>query len=199
MNPTESKPARGRPSTRNKAQVLEAAMHAYWHDDRAATSVNAVCALAGVSKPSLYRDFGSEDGLTAAVIERYAQDILDPVQTLLESPAGFNAKLDAMIDFASQDPRMHAGCLFVKMRATRTRFGAQTQARISAIEAKALASYTRFFAQSTASGERSSTVPAHLAAAYLQEQFGLAFTLRAAGHGPELVRPMLVLAISVLR
>ena len=29
------------------------------------TSVNSICALEWVSKPSLYRDFGSEDGLTA--------------------------------------------------------------------------------------------------------------------------------------
>ncbi len=62
----------------NRAHLLGTAMHAYWRDDRAAVSVNAVCAMAGVSKPSLYREFGSEDGLTAAVLEHYGQTVLVP-------------------------------------------------------------------------------------------------------------------------
>ena len=39
----------------------------------------------------------------------------------------------------------------------------------------------------------------YLAAAYLQEQFGLAVSLRAAGNSPESVRAFLALAVSVLR
>jgi AcrR family transcriptional regulator len=32
--------------------------------------------MAGISKPSLYREFGSEDGLTRAVLDRYAERVL---------------------------------------------------------------------------------------------------------------------------
>ncbi|MDE2078300.1 MAG: TetR/AcrR family transcriptional regulator [Burkholderiales bacterium] len=199
MEHTKPAARRGRPITRNREQVLEAAMNAYWRDDRAAVSVNAICVLADVSKPSLYRDFGSEDGLTEAVLERYAQTVLRPLETLLSSPASFATKLEAMIDFASQDPRMEVGCLFVKMRTTRSRFGVQTQAKLASIEAHFLECYIRLFREGAASGEWSGGIAAELAAGYLYEQLGLAVSQRAAGKSSESVRQLLGLALSVLR
>lgn len=199
MKKTASGARRGRPITRNRARVLETAMNAYWQDDRAAVSVNAVCALAGVSKPSLYRDFGSEDGLTAAVLERYGQTVLVSVEALLSSPQTYGTKLDALISFASDDPQMEAGCLFVKMRATRSRFGPQTQALLAAMEAHFQAHYVRFLADAAGSGEWRGGIATDLAASYLQEQMALAVSRRAAGKSPEAVRAMLELAISVLR
>lgn len=174
-------------------------MHAYWHDERAAVSVNAVCAQAGVSKPSLYRDFGSEDGLTDAVLERYGQTVLAPVEALLSGPQSYGAKLDALVSFASDDPQMEAGCLFVKMRASRSRFGPQTQARLATMDAHFLGQYDRFLTDAAARGEWRGGVAAELAASYLQEQVALAVSRRAAGKSPEAVRAMLELAVSVLR
>ena len=52
--------SRGRPRTTDAAHVLDVAMTAYWHDDPADVSINAICRLAGVSKPSLYREVGSQ-------------------------------------------------------------------------------------------------------------------------------------------
>jgi AcrR family transcriptional regulator len=174
-------------------------MNAYWQDDRAAVSVNAVCALAEVSKPSLYRDFGSEDGLTAAVLEHYGQTVLVGVEALLSSPQSYGAKLDALTSFASDDPRMEAGCLFVKMRATRSRFGPQTQALLAAMDAHFQEHFARFFTDAAGSGEWRGDIAIDLAASYLQEQIALAVSRRAAGRSPEAVRAMLELAISVLR
>ena len=199
MNNAELTSRRGRPITRNREHVLETAMNAYWQNDRAAVSVNAICALAGVSKPSLYRDFGSEDGLTQAVLERYAQTVLGSVEALLSSSIGFVTKLEALIDFASQDPRMEVGCLFVKMRTTRSRFGVRTQAKIASIEAHFLECYIRFFREGAASGEWGGSIAAELAAGYLYEQLGLAVSQRAAGKSPESVRELFGLAMSVLR
>lgn len=108
------------------------------------TSVNSICALEWVSKPSLYRDFGSEDGLTAAVLQRYAEVVLARMDDLLASPVSFAAKCEAMIQFASADPQMETGYLFVKMKSTRSRFGIRTQAIIADIDENALRIYTRF-------------------------------------------------------
>lgn len=199
MEHTESGARVGRPVTRNRAHVLETAMHAYWQADMADISVNGICAMAGVSKPSLYRDFGSEDGLTAAVLDRYAETVLASVEVLLSNSASYASKLDALIGFASDDPRMESGCLFVKMRATRSNFGPRTQARIAAIEAHILEQYIRFFREAAGSGEWCGGVPAELAAGYTQEQVGLAFVQRAAGKSPASVRELLALAMSVLR
>jgi TetR/AcrR family transcriptional regulator, copper-responsive repressor len=43
MNKTDTGARLGRPITRKRTHVLETAMHAYWQDERAAVSVNAVC------------------------------------------------------------------------------------------------------------------------------------------------------------
>ena len=51
--------------------LLQVAVAAYWHEGPE-VSVNAICQRAGVSKPSLYREFGGEDGLTLAALESYA-------------------------------------------------------------------------------------------------------------------------------
>lgn len=199
MSSTPSGARPGRPITRNRGHVLETALNAYWQDDRAAVSVNAVCALAGVSKPSLYRDFGSEDGLTAAVLEHYGQTVLVGVAALLSGQPSYGDKLDALISFASDDPQMESGCLFVKMRATRSRFGPQTQALLGVMEAHFQAHYMRFFAEAAGRGEWRGDVATDLAASYLQEQVGLAVSQRAAGKPPEAVRACLALAVSVLR
>lgn len=190
---------RGRPITRNREHVVDTAMNAYWQDDNAAVSVNAICTLAKVSKPSLYRDFGSEDGLTTAVLDRYAQAVLEPLKALLSSATTFDAKLDAVIDFASQDLRMATGCLFVKMRATRSRFGPDTRLRIAAIEADMLECYARFFREAAVDDNKRRDIAADLAAAYLYEQMGLAVSQRATGKSPASVRDLLALALSVLR
>lgn len=189
----------GRPIARNRAHVLETAMNAYWQDDMAAVSVNAVCALAGVSKPSLYRDFGSEDGLTDAVLERYGQTVLASIEALLSSPQTYSSKLDTLISFASDDPQMEAGCLYGKMRITRSRFGPQTQARLAAMEAQFQALFVQFFTAAAAGGEWRGGIETELAASYLQEQMALALSRRARGKPPEAVRAMLELAIAVLR
>lgn len=190
---------RGRPKTHDKQRILEIAMCAYWKEEFASISVNAICQLAGVAKPSLYRDFGSEDGLTVAVLERYSSLVLVQVGELLLSDASFAAKLDELINFASEDPRLETGCLFAKMRAGRSRFGVQTQAKLADIETQALGLYVRFFRESYERGESSGSISAELAASYLMEQLGLAVTQRAAGRSRERVRELLTLSLSVLQ
>ena len=196
MKKLSSNQRRGRPTTRNRSHVLESAMHAYWHADRAAISVNAICLLAGVSKPSLYRDFGSEDGLTAAVLARYAETVLRSMEERASSPESFKQKIEWFIQFASESP--DNGCLLVKMRANRSRFGPQTQTEIANIEAHFLKCYTRFFEQSASSGEWRGGIAPELAADYLNEQLKLAISQRSEGKCKESVKDLLSLGISVL-
>jgi AcrR family transcriptional regulator len=111
----------------NAEKVLDVAMTAYWQTDPADVSVNAICQMAGISKPSLYREFGSEDGLSRAVLDRYAEQVLSEMFVILQSGQGLRETLDALIDFASDDPRMETGCLFYKMRAGKHRLGPETR------------------------------------------------------------------------
>ena len=100
--------------------------------------------MAGVSKPSLYREFGSEDGLTRAALDRYAGRVLSDVFAILQGGKDLRATLDALVDFACADPRMETGCLFYKMRAGKHRLGPETRARVEEIDAAAHAAYAAF-------------------------------------------------------
>lgn len=180
-------------------QVLDVAMTAYWHGDPADVSVNAICKLAGVSKPSLYREFGSEDGLTRAALDRYATRVLGDMFAILSGGRGLRPTLDALIRFASAEPGMETGCLFYKMRAGKHRLGPETRARVDEIDAAALRAYESFLNGCRDAGDWAGDVPARTGARYLAEQVGLAVSQRAAGEDPARVRDTLVLAFSVFR
>ena len=84
MTTTEHKSLRGRPKTIRAEKVLEVAIEAYWQNDLADVSVNSICRAAQASKPSVYREFGNEDGLTRAALESYAEQLLSDVSKILQ-------------------------------------------------------------------------------------------------------------------
>lgn len=88
----------------NNDDLLDVAMAAYWHRDPADGSVNAITRMAGISKPSLYREFGSEDGLKLAVLDRYAEQVLSDMFVLLHGAMGLRETLDTLVGFASDGP-----------------------------------------------------------------------------------------------
>lgn len=172
-------------------------MTAYWRADPADVSVNAICQLAGISKPSLYREFGSEDGLTRAVLDSYVEKAFTDVLAILQSERGLQETLDALIDFACADPRMETGCLFYKMRAGKHRLGPETRARVEEIDAAAQAVYKNFLQNRRDTGDLPAAIAIEAGARYLAEQIALAITQRAAAEDPSSVRVMLRLALSV--
>ncbi len=197
MTDTESRAGRGRPRTLDAEQVLDVAVAAYWKDDPADVSVNAICQLAGVSKPSLYRAFGSEDGLTRAALDVYSARVLSDVFAILQGGRGLWPTLEALIDFASADPRMETGCVFYKMRAGKHRLGPLTRARVEELDQAALGAYAAFLRACRESGDWTGGPPVEAAAKYLNEQVALAITQRASGEDPARIREMLGLALSV--
>jgi AcrR family transcriptional regulator len=179
------------------AKVCDVAMTAYWQSDPADVSVNAICQMAGISKPSLYRAFGSEDGLTRAVLDTYAERVLSAVFAILQGGKGLRDTLAALIDFASADPRMETGCLFYKMRAGKHRLGPETRARVEEIDAAAQAAYAAFLQSCHDAGDWPGGLSVEAGATYLGEQIALAITQRASGEDPARIREMLTLALSV--
>ncbi len=181
----------------NSDKVLDVAMTAYWQSDPADVSVNAICQMAGISKPSLYREFGSEDGLSHAVLDRYAEQVLSVMFAVLHGGKGLRQTLDALIDFASDDPRMETGCLFYKMRAGKHRLGPETRARVEEIDRSAQAAYVAFLQSSRDAGDWPVGLSVEAGAKYLGEQIALAITQRASGEDKARIREMMTLALSV--
>ena len=178
-------------------KVLDVAMTAYWQNDPADVSVNAICQMAGISKPSLYRAFGSEDGLMRATLDSYAERVLADIFAILQGGQGLRGTLNALIDFASDDPRMETGCLFCKMRADKHRLGAETLARVEEIDAGAQAAYAAFLQAARDAGDWPDGLSVEAGATYIGEQIALAITQRASGEDKARIREMLTLAMSV--
>lgn len=172
-------------------------MQAYWHEGPE-VSVNTVCQQAGVSKPSLYREFGSEDGLITAALGHYTAVILKQVRDLLSSSLSFAGKLEALIVYASEDPRSEHGCLIVKMRSAQRHLGPRSRRKVKQIEAATLGLYERFFRQSRENSEWPGRMSPEFAARYLHAQIGLAVSQRALGAKPATVKPLMACALSVL-
>jgi len=197
MRATKPKLPRGRPRTMSPEAILQVATEAYWREGPG-VSVNAICQRAGVAKPSLYREFGSEDGLTLAALEHYAGLVQGQVKALLSSELGFAAKMEALIAFMSEDPRYENGCLFVKMRAARLDLGRKTRAKVAEIDAAMLETYTSFFRSSRRNGQWLGRMEPNFAAQYLHAQIGLVASQRALGVKPATVKLCLQYALSVL-
>ena len=62
---------KGRPKTFNKDQANKIAMENYWKEGMGNISLNEICRRIGESKPSIYREYGGEDGLQLAALELY--------------------------------------------------------------------------------------------------------------------------------
>ena len=75
--PTISAPAaqRGRPAAATREEVLEAALHRYLRGRR--VDVQAIASELGVGRATVYRWFGSREGLIGEVLVRAAEPLLD--------------------------------------------------------------------------------------------------------------------------
>lgn len=194
MNKTPEKPGRGRPKTLKKAAVTDVAMQAYWEHGPTEVSLNAICQQAGVSKPSVYREFGNDDGLTHAALLSYADQVLSKTLEITQSDASFARKINQIAHLCAQDALHDHGCLLVKMRAAKTRMGPKTQDLITQIETMAFGAFLTVLSDARAKGEWTGDIPVELGARYLQAQIGLALDLRARGEDPAAT---LALALSV--
>lgn len=195
MSSDPVKPNRGRPKTLNKDHVATVAMNAYWEDGPSDVSLNEICYRAGVSKPSVYREFGNDDGLAASALETYAATVLSEMQAIVVGRDTFAEKIRKLVYLSAVGTLHKNGCLFIKMRSVKAQMGPKTQAVIDQIETHTSDAFAGLLAEARASGEWSSNIPTDLAADYLKAQIGLALDHRARGVNP---KPVLDMALSVL-
>lgn len=201
MNSNTVKPVRGRPKTLDRDHVLDVAMDSYWKDNIGNLSLNEICRRSGVSKPGLYREFSNEDGLMKAVLIRYQEQVLEPVQQMLSSDVPFREALYNLISFATSvncHDESPNGCLFIKMRESRVHLGKETQAQIDLLEKQGLVFFKKWVERSKTKGEFSVDMSSEFAATYIDAQLSNASTQLARGVAPETVKKILLVAFSVL-
>lgn len=179
-NPT---PARGRPKTLDRDQVLQAALMEYWSKGPANVSINDICTLTGASKPGVYREFDNDDGLKRSVLEAYRKLAIQPLIDILESDQATSDTRDSLIGFMTQDRTtlgIPNGCLFVMMRGQPQQFGPSACEKLVEIRNELLGAYEAWIDRSKARGELAD-IETDVAALFIDAQHGGAMRMQREG------------------
>lgn len=86
------RPRRGRPPAASRADVLDTAMRLYLHGER--VDVQAIAAELGLGRSTIYRWFGSREGLVGEVLVRAVQPVIAESRASARG-TGAEALLDA--------------------------------------------------------------------------------------------------------
>ena len=190
---------RGRPKTLDRDRVLQTALIQYWSKGPANVSISDICNLTGASKPGVYREFGSDDGLKKAVLELYHGLAIQPVIDILEKNQPTTDAIDALIGFMTQDRTalgIPQGCLFVMMRAQSQQLGPSTCAKISQMRLELLNTYSEWITRSKLRGEFAD-IPTDIAALFFDAQHGGAMRMQREGVSNDDVANVLEIAFKM--
>lgn len=198
MADSSDTPRRGRPRTFDRDHVIDVAMDSYWREGLNALSLNEICRRAGVSKPGLYREFGGEDGLMTAALDRYREMVVLPLLSILSTDRSFAEVLGEVVHWMTEDRGTPAGCLFAKMRSSPSRLGAVASAQVVALRDEMRGVYEACYQRAQIRGEVNDTIAPSFAALYIDTQLTTVLVQMAAGESPDLVRAQAQLAFASL-
>ena len=198
MSKESSKRSRGRPRSVERQPAVSLAMQTYWRDGLSAHSLNEVCRLIGLSKPSVYRTFGGEDGLMEAALDHYRDLAIVPLLGVLAADEPFEQILNKSLDWLISDHGTPAGCLFTRMRLSTSRLGPSTAARVRAIEQERRDAFAASYRRALARGEVDRSITPDFAAYFIDTQLNGALVRRSVGDAPDLVKAQTRLAFRAL-
>lgn len=192
---------RGRPKTFNNSEVINYAMYNYWGKGVNKVSINEICRKCKVSKPSLYREFGGEDGLMKETVLLYKRKIVEPLLKVLENRNTFRASLYKIISIFTRSQNKNdipKGCLLVKLNESSSDVGKETRNAINQTKQHMIKSFENWIDISKDKGEISKKIPSKLAASYIDVQFDNALSMLIKNKDKNTVKKFLLLALSPL-
>jgi len=201
MSVSGNPPARGRPKTLEREHVLKTALMCYWSNSPTDVPISEICEKAGASKPGVYREFGSDDGLKEAVLDAYTEMVSKRRYEILASDQPFADVLEKLITHTVQDRRAAGvpdGCLLFAMRARRDEFGPLALAKIDQLRENTLEQYREWIDRAKSNDQFSSDIPTDMAALYFDAQIGSAMRLQKEGVSNAVIEEILRTAFSAL-
>jgi len=171
-----------------------------WAKGPTNVSIGEICKQTGASKPSVYREFGSDDGLKSSVFESYRSHIIRPLIDIIVKDRSAEETIDAMIGFMTQDRAalgIPDGCLFVMMRAQIEHFGPLTCDKLHQSRHELLAAYSAWIERAKLHGEIID-IPTDIAALLLDMQHGGAMRMQREGVPREKIKIVLKVALRAL-
>lgn len=189
MDKSQKSNSRGRPKTIDRLHVVKAAMDSWWRSGTDAVTFNEVVRRAGASKPAVYREFGSEDGLMDAALEYYAENYLSVMLGVAEQPGPFADVLTSLIEvIITPNGDVPPGCLLAKMRVLSSAIGPKTQSRVDTLRRESRATYRAWVERARAAGEISADIDTETAVAFLDSQLTALLMQVALGDSTETLR-----------
>ena len=201
MSEQDDTPKRGRPQTLDRDTVLKAALMCYWTDGPTRVSIGQICQAARVSKPSLYREFSSDDGLKDAVLDLYREMVLVPFRSIMTTTDGFRQQVEALIAFTIQDRQplgIPSGCLQVAMRTHKEDLGPIASEKVALLRFETLETYERWIEGAKSRGEFKASTSSKAAALFCDAQNVGAMRMQREGVPSETIGQTLKLAFSAL-
>jgi AcrR family transcriptional regulator len=193
-------PTRGRPKLLDREQVLQTALIEYWAKGPTNVSIGEICNQTGASKPGVYREFGSDDGLKSNVLEAYRSFVIQPLIDIIVKDQPAAETIDAIIGFMTQDRTalgIPDGCLFVMMRAQSEHLGPSTCDKLNKVRHDLLAAYLAWIERAKLRGEFID-MPTDIAALLLDMQHGGAMRMQREGVPRETIESVLRFALGAL-
>jgi AcrR family transcriptional regulator len=90
---------KGRPKTFDKHNADSIAMYTYWREGMDNVSLNEICRKIGESKPSVYREYGGENGLKASALKLYLDKRVNILAEFLFSENTFVENIKSALNF----------------------------------------------------------------------------------------------------
>tara|TARA_B110001452_G_scaffold19305_1_gene15581 strand:- start:271 stop:897 length:627 start_codon:yes stop_codon:yes gene_type:complete len=193
-------PMRGRPKLLDREQVLQTALIEYWAKGPTNVSIGEICKKMGVSKPGVYREFGSDDELKSSVLEAYRSIVIQPLIDIIVKDRPAVEIIDAIIGFMTQDRTalgIPDGCLFVMMRAQSEHLGPSTCDRLKKVYHDLSAAYSTWIERARLHGEFID-IPTHIAVLLLDMQHGGAMRMQREGVPRETIESVIRFALGAL-
>ena len=197
MKEEQKKKTRGRPSTFQKNKTISLAMNCYQSAGVNTLSINELCRRINISKPTLYREFGGEDGLMAESLRQYEKEAFAPLLQLQQS-SNIRLALDTLIDTITAENQCTPGCLLTNMKLTEEHLGPSTLQIFEQIQKRIQALYRTFAEMAKTQGHLRPDIHTNTAAQYIETQCTSMLTQMSIGVDPNRVRTEGKLAISVL-
>ena len=173
-------------------------MEHYWRDGICALSLNEVSRRISVSKPSIYREFGGEDGLIEAVLGHYREATVVPVLDHLKTTRPFNQIMEDLIIGMTTERGAPPGCLFTEMRLLRRHLGPKSIAKVELVESERRDAFERWYARALENSEVNPALSPAAAARFIDAQFSMVLLHMGMGQAIDEVREHARLAMRTL-
>ena len=176
----------GRPKSLNIIEITKDAMFLFWDKGIQGVSFNEVARATGVSKPSLYRYFGDEDGLRAATVELYSELLMSDIRKALASENSFRGSLNAYFEAMMErnlTKEIPSGCLILDVNIQIENHGHKTVKAVKDMSQLYTKILIDLCCKASSTNELNSNINPKEASLFIMSQtFGLT-TLASAGLG----------------